>query len=277
MKPAIDPRIPISRLGFGVSGPHGTRLVPVRETIELIDAAARLGVTVFDTAPAYGAGEAERRLGLAMRGLPRDRFVISTKAGVTSQGLRRRTRDFAPGAIEASLRISLMRLGLDGVDVLWLHGAAPQELTASLFSKLDGLRRAGAFMLLGAAGRGPELDAALKTGRFDLMMTPVHPWLGLTGERRLRRAAEKGVGVFAIETAGPGPAPFRLPRKPADLYGLAKRAASPGRGPRLPAAEGLERALARPGVVCALTTTTRLAHLEANAAAAGIGPDPAAF
>jgi len=270
VKPAIDPRIPISRLGFGVSGPHGTRLVPVRETIELIDEAARRGVTVFDTAPSYGAGEAERRLGLALRGLPRDRLVVSTKAGVTSFGLRGRKRDFAPGAIEASVRISLMRLGLDGVDVLWLHGAAPQELTPALFQKLDGLRRAGAFELLGAAGRGTELDAAMKTGRFDLIMAPVHPWLGVTGERRLRQAAAKGIGVFAIETAGPGPSAFRLPRKPADLYALAKRAAGPGRGPRLPTGEGIEKALQRPAVVCALTTTTRLAHLDANAKTAGV-------
>ncbi len=236
----------------------------------MIDEAVRLGVSVFDTAPAYGAGEAERRLGLALRGLDRSKLFVSTKAGVSSFGLRGRRRDFSPAAIEASVRISLMRLGVEGTDALFLHGAEAGELTPALLRRLSELRAAGAFQLLGAAGRGPELDAALGTGRFDVIMAPVHPFVGLTGERRLKAAAEKGVGVFAIETAGPGPAAIRWPRKPSDLYGLAKRAAAPARGPRIPTEEGLVKALARPGVVCALATTSRLAHLRANAAAAGV-------
>lgn len=50
------PQRPVSRLGFGVSGAHGTPLVRRADTVALIEQAVQLGVNVFDTAPAYGAG-----------------------------------------------------------------------------------------------------------------------------------------------------------------------------------------------------------------------------
>jgi aryl-alcohol dehydrogenase-like predicted oxidoreductase len=84
---------------------------------------------VFDTAPAYGAGEAERRLGRALATLQRDRLVICSKVGFGSHGLRGRSRDFSPDGVESSLRESLARLGVEGLDILFLHGADPSELT----------------------------------------------------------------------------------------------------------------------------------------------------
>ena len=69
------------RLGFGVSGPHGTPLVHPGATADMIYRAFDRGVRLFDTGPSYGAGEAERRLGEAMRRLPRLECIISTKAG----------------------------------------------------------------------------------------------------------------------------------------------------------------------------------------------------
>ncbi|WP_269845060.1 aldo/keto reductase [Marinicauda salina] len=257
-------------MAFGVSGAHGTPLVPARETVDLIHEARARGVRVFDTAPAYGAGEAERRLGRALAGMDRDAVCVSTKAGVTSRGLRGRRRDFSPDAIETSLRASLDRLGLEGVDVLFLHGADPAELTPGLIERLDRLKDAGAFARLGATGRGAELDAALDTGRIDALMTPVHPFLDAGGEARLVRAAEAGVSVFAIETAGPGRTAIRLPRRPADLYAVGRGLlASGGDDRRVPVAEGLAAALARPEVAVAVFTTTRRAHLIENAAVAG--------
>ncbi|MFW5661901.1 MAG: aldo/keto reductase, partial [Oceanicaulis sp.] len=80
-------------LGFGVSGAHGTPLVSRNSTIAMIERSLESGVALFDTAPAYGAGEAERRLGLALREIGRDRVRISTKAGLSSAGLARRMRD----------------------------------------------------------------------------------------------------------------------------------------------------------------------------------------
>jgi len=262
----------LSRLGFGVSGAHGTPLVPARATRRLIARAFEGGVRVFDTAPAYGAGEAERRLGKALRGLPRDQVFVCTKAGIASNGFARRQRDFSPDAIEASLRASLDRLGVEGVDALLLHGPDPYELTDDLFARLAALKSAGAFAALGVAGLGPELDAAIATGRFDLMMAPVHPFIDSREEARLAAARARGMAVIAIQSAGDEPPARRLPRRPADLYRLARslRPAPQGRG-RVDPAAGVRAALARPDVDTALVTTTRRAHLDAHLAAAGTG------
>ena len=259
----------LTPLGFGVSGAHGTPLVSRQYTQALIRAAFQAGVRVFDTAPAYGAGEAERRLGAALRGLKRETVFVSTKAGVTSAGLARRRRDFSPDAIERSVQDSLVRLGVEGVDALFLHGAAAEELNAALLARLQALKSAGAFALLGAAGRGAELDAAIETGCFDALMAPVHPFVTPREEARLTRANEAGLVLFAIETAGPGRAPLAVPRRPADVYRLAQRFRRSADGPRLTVSDGLQAALRRPVVDCALFTTTRLDHLKMNAVLAG--------
>lgn len=203
-----------------------------------------------------------------MKTLPRGEVFVSTKAGLSSRGLSARVRDFSPAGIEASLRASLDRLGLEGVDAFFLHGAAPEELTPALFDRLDALKSAGAFNGLGAAGRGSELDAALESGRFQALMQPVHPFLDAQGEARLIRAHGAGLEVFAIETAGPGRPRLALPRSPADLYSFARGLRS---GPvqddrRVSLPEGLKAALLRCEVAVVLTTTTRQAHLEQNAA-----------
>jgi len=260
----------LSPLGFGVSGAHGTPLVPAEQTIALIAEAVRLGVRVFDTAPAYGAGEAERRLGRALSRLDRDDLVVSTKVGLTSSGLAARHRDFSPDGVERSLRASLDRLGVDGVDVVFLHGAAPDEMTASLLNRLKALQSAGAFRALGAAGRGPMSNWALDAGWFSHLMMPVHPFLSAEEHSALERAHQSGVKVWAIETAGDAPPGWRWPRTPADLFPLMKRLRSqPGRG-RVSVPEGIAAAWGHPGVKTVMCSTTRPAHLRANLSAAGL-------
>jgi D-threo-aldose 1-dehydrogenase len=262
----------LSRLGFGVSGAHGTPLVQARTTQRLIARAFEGGVRVFDTAPAYGAGEAERRLGRALRDLPRDQVFVCTKAGIASTGFARRSRDFSPASIEASLRASLSRLGVEGVDALFLHGPDPYELTEELFDRLAALKSAGAFAALGVTGMGPELDAAIASGRFDLMMAPVHPFINDREEARLAAARARGMAVIAIQSAGDKPPARRAPRRTADLYALARslRPAPEGRG-RVHPVRGVHAALARPDVDTVLVTTTRRVHLAALMAAAGLG------
>ena len=105
----------------------------------ILDAAWDGGIRSFDTAPHYGLGLAERRLGAFLQTKPRDSYVLSTKAGRLlrpnpgSENLQddegfavpavtRRVWDCTPTGVRASLEESLTRLGLDRVDILYLHG-----------------------------------------------------------------------------------------------------------------------------------------------------------
>ena len=112
----------------------------------------------FDTAPHYGAGLSERRVGEALRGRPRDELVLSTKVGRLLRRTRarptRRSRrtpgcgrvwDFSRDGVLRSLEESLERLGLDRVDVVLVHDA-DDHLDAAIgeaFPALAELRERG--------------------------------------------------------------------------------------------------------------------------------------
>jgi len=87
------------------------------EAIELVKKSIELGVNFFDTAPNYGFGTSEERLGKALKGVDRDRIVINTKFGHTVSG----ELDYRSDAIRRSLEGSLRRLQTDYVDSIILH------------------------------------------------------------------------------------------------------------------------------------------------------------
>lgn len=112
----------VSVVGLGTSGLGGVfGLVSVDEGVATVQAALQAGITLFDTAPAYGATRSEQVLGLALRGVPRGRFVLSTKAGKTTDAAGEDHFDFSEGAIRRSVDASLRRLGVDVLDIVHLH------------------------------------------------------------------------------------------------------------------------------------------------------------
>lgn len=261
----------VSRLGFGVSGPHGSQLVPRSQTIRLVREAIKTGYTVFDTAPAYGDGEAEGRLGLALKGRSADNLFVMTKAGVFSAGFGRKRRDFSPDAIELSLQDSLRRFALGHADALFLHGPAPDELTDALIQRLDLLRSVGGFRFLGICGRGEELDAGIDSGLFDLMMAPCPADADEIQLQRFARARTAGMGTIAIE-AMRGVPRGGLPKSGGDVWYAARQAllGLKGERPRIPSAQAaLNIALSRSDVDVVMTSTTRMENLHVNAALAG--------
>lgn len=263
---------PVSRLGFGVTGPHASLAVSRRDTQRLIAEAIERGITLFDTGPAYGRGEGERRLGNALRGRPRDRVYIATKAGVDID----RQLDFSAGAVEMSLRGSLERLQTPYIDLLLLHGPSAYDISDRLMRRLDALRERGMIRQIGVCGRGPELDAAIGLGIFDVLMAPVHAGLDAVALTRLARASEAGMQVIGIEALSGAARPgLRLPTSRADLWYLARAAkqALSDRKPQrvaVPAGGALKWALAQTGVDAVVCLTTRSANLAANAQQAGL-------
>jgi len=179
------------------------RAVSDDESWEILEAAWESGIRYFDTAPHYGMGLSERRLGAFLQTKPRDEFVVSTKAGRLIRpnpdddgGLdldndfhvpttTRREWDFSARGIEQSLDESLERLGLDRVDVLYLHDPERHDLDLALAEALPAvtaLRDAGRVAAVGvgsmtsgalaAAVRSADLDLIMVAGRYTLLEQP---------------------------------------------------------------------------------------------------------
>ena len=157
----------------------------------ILEAAWDGGIRSFDTAPHYGLGLAERRLGAFLQTKPRDSYVISTKAGrllrpnpggevrqddegFTVPATTRRVWDPSPAGVRASLEESLTRLGLDRVDILYLHDLQNYDLDEGIAVGLPACAEVRDAGLVDAVGVGTgslaALLAAARTGIPDLMM-----------------------------------------------------------------------------------------------------------
>ncbi|MGX5682258.1 aldo/keto reductase [Schumannella luteola] len=177
------------------------------------------GVRYFDSAPHYGLGLAEQRLGSALQGRPRDEYVVSTKVGralvptpenvgqLDDDGFHvpaafRREWDFSRDGILRSVEQSLKRLGLDRVDVLYLHDPDNHWAEASTtgIGTLIELRDQGVVSAVGAGMnqsgmladfvRECDVDLVMLAGRYTLLDQSALDDL-------LPLALERGVGVVA--------------------------------------------------------------------------------
>ncbi|MFE9971802.1 aldo/keto reductase [Streptomyces hirsutus] len=156
-------------LGFGTA-PLGNmfRSIPDEEAAATVEAAWNQGIRYFDTAPFYGAGLSEIRLGEILAGRPRDEFVLSTKVGrvildeledPTTRDLGEKGGLFAYGrpnkviddyTADATLRSiedSLTRLKTDRLDIVWVHDVA-QDFHGDHWLAVYETARTGAFRVL---------------------------------------------------------------------------------------------------------------------------------
>ncbi|PZF85283.1 aldo/keto reductase [Jiangella anatolica] len=180
----------LSRLGFGAAPIAGLYTAVDPDTAAAtVDAAWDAGVRYFDTAPHYGLGVSERRLGVALAGRDRDAYAVSTKAGrllVPSGGgglddeggfavpaTHRRVWDLSRDGIRRSLDESLVRLGLDRVDLLYLHDPEDRldEALATALPALAELRDEGVVAAVGAGSKdGAALTRLVREGGLDVVM-----------------------------------------------------------------------------------------------------------
>jgi D-threo-aldose 1-dehydrogenase len=239
----------------------------------MIDHAFARGVRLFDTGPSYGAGEAERRLGEALKRLPRYECIVSTKAGITSSGLAKRKRDFSPDGVRRSLEASLKRMKLTRIDWLLLHGPSPRELNDTLIKTLVDIKFGGEVGAIGIAGRGEELDVAIGTGQFTVFMAPVHAALPTAEIERLRRIKATGAELVGFETLIPAHRRFPAPVSPGSTWRLARTLlgrSGPAAATPMTPEECLYWALFEAVAHRVVTTTTRMEHLDANISAVEI-------
>jgi D-threo-aldose 1-dehydrogenase len=206
----------LTGLAFGAAG-IGNLFTEVSDEAAraTVDAAWDAGIRAFDTAPHYGLGLSERRLGAALRERPRDQFVLSTKVGRILEPVAdpvgddpdgfavpaafRRVWDFSGEGVRRSIEASLERLGLDRIDVALIHDPDLHEDQAigEAYPALAKLRAEG---VIGAVGVGmnqtriplrflreTNVDVVLLAGRYTL--------LDRSGAELLDEAAARGVGI----------------------------------------------------------------------------------
>ena len=196
----------VTVLGLGCATLGGSRIDVTREAAEaIVSAAWAAGVRYVDTAPYYGLGQAERCVGDALRAMPRDDWVLSTKVGrllrprgaAADPGERRQVMPFDPvydysyDGIMRSFDDSLQRLGLARIDILYVHDIGTYQhgseahpglvriLRDSGYRALDELRRSGAVSAIGIGVNEREVllealewgewDAFLLAGRYTLL------------------------------------------------------------------------------------------------------------
>ena len=198
------------------------KVTPEQDCLAAVDTAWELGLRFYDTAPHYGLGLSEQRLGKALKGRSPDDYVISTKVGrllepnPAPQGsdeangfhvaddLTRR-RDYTADGVRQSLEASLARLDMTSVDILWIHDPEEptdrfEEALTGAVPELERLREQGR---IAAWGVGSKDAAMLKRfvdqARPDLIMLAGRYTLLEQEQTGLMAAClERQVGVVAV-------------------------------------------------------------------------------
>lgn len=249
-----------------------------------VEAAWTAGIRYFDTAPHYGLGLSEQRLGRALRGRPRDVYTVSTKVGrllvpdpagagrpdpegFVVPATHRRVRDFSRDGVRRCLDQSLERLGLDRIDLVLLHDPEGHDRAAldEAYPALAQLRAAGVVGTIGVGSKDPgilqrfvtqtDVDTILLAGRYTLLEQPALDELLPACLDRNVQVINAGVfnsGLLAV--ADPheglpyeyGPASDGVLRRARALAGVCTR-----HGSSLPAA-ALAFAGGHPAVACVL-------------------------
>jgi D-threo-aldose 1-dehydrogenase len=246
----------VTELSFGAA-PIGSLFTEVSEqdAHAAVDAAWAGGIRTFDTAPHYGLGMSERRLGDALRQRPRDEYVLCTKVGrllepvgpaspgdrdpegfdVPARYVRR--LDYSADGVRRSLAESLGRLGLDRVDIALIHDPDDhgEQAFREAYPALEELRAAGTVRAIGVGMNQAEMltrfvtdtdvDVVLIAGRYTLLDQAAGRELLPAARRRGVSVIAGGVfnsGVLAAPVAG---ATYEYRPAPPELIARARRLA----------------------------------------------------
>jgi D-threo-aldose 1-dehydrogenase len=292
--------IAFTRLGFGGAPLAGLyTAVSEQAAWEALQAAWDAGVRYFDTAPLYGFGLSEQRIGAFLRTKPRDEFILSSKVGRLLHPRRGAgdtggslgtfvgalpndvVYDFSADGVRRSLDDSLTRMGLDRIDVALIHDPDDHFEVAlrETYPVLRDLRDGGVVRAIGAGMNQWQMlvrfieccdfDAVLLAGRYTLLDRSA-------GETFLPLCLEREIAVVAAGVFNSGILAQAEPRDDA-TYGyvpaaseVVERARTMARvcarfGTTLPAA-AIQFPLRHPAIASALVGMRTAAEVAANAA-----------
>lgn len=323
MQPAIASRLQdsVATAGFAFGGaPLGNLFRPVAEAQAraVLERAWEAGVRCFDTAPHYGHGLSERRFGAVLRGRPRDAYLLSTKVGRLLHADARapadqhgyvdvprfvQSYDYSRAGVLRSLDESRRRLGIDRIDVVYVHDldrATHGERFEPHFRALldDGLpalaelKRAGDIAAYGVGVNGvdiclqtlrhADLDVILLAGRYTLADQSALPALLPECERRdvaivLGGPFNSGILATGAHPADGGNPYFDYTPAPPAVVARVEAVEAVCRAHGVPlAAAALQFPAAHPAVAAVLAGARSVAELAANLTYAR-APIPAEF
>lgn len=275
----------VTNLGFGTAPIGNTKTVSDADAEATIQRAYEVGIRLFDSAPLYGNGESELRIGRALKGVPRESYVISTKIGRMLNADRSAfVYDFSYDGVMRSLEGSLKRLDTDHVEIVLVHDPDAdtvdheQDALDGAFPALRDLRRQGVIKAIGAGmnqwqmeqrfAEQADPDVFLLAGRYTL--------LEQTSLGFLKLCKEKGIGIFlggvynsGILATGPKEsAQYNYHNAPATILEKARKIQAVCERYSVPLNRAaLHFARAHPTITSLVVGAVKPAEVEANVAA----------
>jgi D-threo-aldose 1-dehydrogenase len=272
---------------------------------EIVDEAWSNGIRYFDTAPHYGLGLSERRLGVALAGRPRDEYVLSTKVGRLLEenpaytGVERdaegfdvpatlvRRLDYSRDGVLRSLESSLSRLGVDRIDIAFVHDCenhVEEALTGAVPALIE-LREQGVVdhvglgmnfdTVLARFVRETDVDTIMLAGRYTLLEQPaLDELLPLCVERDVRVMAAGVYNSGILASPNPG-GMYNYESAPAELVERARRIAGVCErfGVELPAA-AIALVAEHPAVHSVVLGASSVEQVRTNVARASVEVPP---
>ncbi|HEV3102911.1 MAG TPA: aldo/keto reductase [Candidatus Dormibacteraeota bacterium] len=280
----------VTRFGLGTAPLAGLfEAVEESKGVAVIEQAWNSGIRSFDTAPLYGHGLAEIRVGKALKNKPRDDFTLATKVGrllradvppEPGQSFRgtppvNPTFDFSYDGVMRSVEESLERLGLERIDILHIHDPDDhyEEALHGAYRALDRLRSDGIIRAVGAGmnqaemltrfAREANFDCFLLAGRYTLLDQ-------VALNELLPECVKRGIAIIAggVYNSGiladPKPdAHYNYQTAPAELVVRAHRILDICTRHNVPLkAAAIQFPLAHPAVTCVVVGCRSVAQLD---------------
>ena len=263
----IGGKLPVNRMGYGTmrlvgEGAWGEPADAV-EARRVLRRAVELGITLIDTADAYGPEIAERLIAEALYPYPRD-LVIATKGGITRQGPAKSEYVGRAGYLIQCVEMSLRRLRLERIELYQLHRIDPQTPLEESLGALKRMQEQGKIRHIGLSEVTPqEIEAASRIVEVKTVQNR-YSLADRRHEETLNYCEKNGIGFLPWYPINAGK--LLKPENPS-LQALSAIAA---RHSATVAQLSLAWLLQRSPVMLPIPGTSKVAHLEENTAAAGL-------
>lgn len=194
--------IEVSVLCYGCASAWARDLITDDFAAQLFEQAYSSGIRFFDTGHSYG--KAEERIGAILKNsshIKREDIVLSTKFGTRVLN-GKYVHDTSPDWMKQSVELSLKRMGIDCIDLLYIHGPQAEDFNEPLLSALDDLKRQGIIRATGANTFDSSVIRFIRErGLLDVVMLDYNI-IQRNREEEIQALYERGIGVVAGQAMG---------------------------------------------------------------------------